>query len=197
MRLVLATRNAHKIDEIGAALAPHGVELVGLDQYPAIPDELPETGDTFEANALQKAAYVYERTGVPCLADDSGLEVDALGGAPGIHSKRFSPTADAAGNNALLLERLGDRPDRAARFRCVLAVVGLGAPLLLDGRCEGHIGHAPRGAHGFGYDPLFWPADAPGRALAELTMDEKNAISHRGRAVAALIARLPGLDRPA
>ena len=110
--------------------------------------------------------------------------------APGVSSKRFTPEATAEANNRLLLARLAGVPDRRARFRCVLAVVGLGAERTVEGRCEGSIGLSPRGSEGFGYDPLFLPDEAPGRTLAELTMDEKNAISHRGRAFRALRALL-------
>lgn len=193
--LIFATRNAHKLEEVAALLASMpdggGLELVDLDTA-GVEGDPPETGDTFEHNALQKARWVHERTGVACLADDSGLEVDALGGAPGVHSKRFSPEQTPAANNALLLRRLGGVDDRRARFRCVLAVVDGEREWTVDGRCEGRIGHDPRGAHGFGYDPLFLPDEAPGRSLAELSMAEKNRISHRGRAVVALAAHLAG-----
>jgi XTP/dITP diphosphohydrolase len=188
--LVFATRNAHKLEEVRALLAASALPVTLLDLDAAgVDGEPPETGDTFEANALEKARWVHERTGLPCLADDSGLEVDALGGAPGVRSKRFSPEATTAANNALLLARLGDRPDRRARFRCVLALVTRGGEGTVDGTCEGAIGHAPRGAQGFGYDPLFLPDAHPGRTLAELSMAEKNAVSHRGRA----FRRLPEL----
>lgn len=201
MELLFATRNAHKVEEVRALLV--GVPAItlrtlaeaGLDVDP------PETGDTFASNALQKARFVFERTGVPCIADDSGLEVDALGGAPGVRSRRFSPEATHAANNALLLARLAGRTDRAARFRCVLALVGHGPDRVVDGRCEGRIATALRGAGGFGYDPLFLPDETPGRTMAELSMQEKNAISHRGRAfrqLPHLLARAaePSQDTP-
>ena len=191
--LVFATRNAHKLEEVRALLAASAfpVRLVDLDAA-RVEGDPPETGDTFVANALQKAQWVFDRTGLPCLADDSGLEVDALGGAPGVHSKRFSPEATAEANNTLLLTRLGAATDRRARFRCVLALVAAGgAQGTVDGACEGAIGLAPRGAQGFGYDPLFLPDAHPGRTLAELSMAEKNAISHRGMA----FQRLPELLR--
>lgn len=186
--LVLASNNAHKLDEVREILGPLGVEVRPLREFPEIPDP-PETGDTFEANALQKARFVFERTGLPCVADDSGLEVDALGGRPGVYSKRYSPEATAPANNALLLSELDGVEDRAARFVCAMALVTAAGERVLRGACEGRIGHAPRGARGFGYDPLFWPDDAPGRCMAELAPAEKNAISHRGRA----FARLPEL----
>ena len=184
MHLLLATRNDHKLTEIRAVFAASNLDVL-LDDLRAFPElpELPETGDTFVANALQKARFVYEHTGIAALADDSGLEVDALGGAPGVYSKRFSPESTDAANNRLLLERLAGVTERTARFRCVLALVGPDRERTAEGRCEGTIAMAPSGAGGFGYDPLFLPLDAPGRAMAELTMDEKNAISHRGRAL--------------
>ncbi len=185
MQLVFATRNAHKLEEVAALLDGSGIRLVGLDHYPEL-GEIPEDHDTFEANALQKAQVVFEHTGLPVVADDSGLEVDALNGAPGVHSKRFSPEATAASNNALLLERLDGVADRRGRFRCVLALLWDGGHALVDGRCEGRIGRELQGEHGFGYDPLFLPDEAPGRSMAELSMQEKNAISHRGRAFSGL-----------
>ncbi len=197
MKLLLASTNAHKRTEVAAILDGGPVSIVDLSAFPAVP-EPPEDGDTFEANALQKARFVYAATGLPTLADDSGLEVDALGGAPGVRSKRFTPEATAAANNAHLLALLGERPDRAARFVCALAVVGPQGEATLRGTCEGAIATAPRGAQGFGYDPLFLPDEALGRAMAELSMAEKNAISHRGRALARLadLLRAAGLESP-
>jgi XTP/dITP diphosphohydrolase len=197
VKLLLASTNAHKRTEVAAILAGGPVSIVDLSAFPAVP-EPPEDGDTFEANALQKARFVYAATGLPTLADDSGLEVDALNGAPGVRSKRFTPEATAAANNAHLLALLGERPDRAARFVCALAVVGPQGEATLRGTCEGAIATAPRGAQGFGYDPLFLPDEAPGRAMAELSMAEKNAISHRGRALARLadLLRAAGLESP-
>lgn len=191
MKLLLATNNAHKLDEIRALLASQelgSVEVVGLSAFPDLP-EAPETQDTFEGNALQKARFAAERTGLLCVADDSGLEVDALGGAPGVRSKRFSPEATAAANNALLLARLDGVADRRGRFVCALAVVHGGAERVTRGTCEGAIGAALQGDGGFGYDPLFWPDATPGRSMAELSKAEKNAISHRGAA----FRQLPGL----
>ncbi len=188
MQLVFATRNAHKLREVRALLDGTGVELRSLDDL-GLDVDPPETGATFADNALQKARFVHDLTGLPCIADDSGLEVDALDGAPGVHSKRFSEVATDAANNALLLRRLDGVEDRRARFRCVLALVGLGEPVTVEGRCEGRIATAPRGEAGFGYDPLFLPDEAPGRSMAELSLARKNAISHRGRA----FSQLPGL----
>ena len=188
-QIVLATRNRHKLIELGR-MCP------GIDWLP-LPEELgdpPETSDTFEGNALQKARYVFERLGLPALADDSGLEVDALGGRPGVWSKRYSPEATDAANNALLLSELRGLPRaaRTARYRCVLALVyGPGAEATVAGACEGHILEAPRGSRGFGYDPLFEAVATPGRSCGELEDGEKDAISHRGAAV----ERLPELLR--
>lgn len=188
-RIAVASANRHKLEEITAILAPFGFEPVGLDAWPDI-DDLPETADTFEGNALMKARALAELKGVVAVADDSGLEVDALGGAPGVHSKRFTPEASHAANNTKLLRVLDGVEDRAARFRCVIALVTPdGRQALASGACEGRIGLAPRGAGGFGYDPLFMPEETPGQAMAELSSDEKNAISHRGRA----FRQLPGL----
>lgn len=192
MRLLLASHNAHKLEEIRAILRGAPVELLDLSAFPAVP-EPPEDGATFIANALQKARFVHGATGLLCLADDSGIEVDALDGAPGVRSKRFTPEATAAANNAELLRRLGERADRRARFRCAIALVGPTGEATAEGRVEGRIARQPRGAGGFGYDPLFLPDESPGRTMAELSPDEKNHISHRGRALQALpelLARL-------
>ncbi len=188
MQLLFATHNAHKVAEVNRILEQTGIELVTLSEI-GLSEDPPETGDTFEANALQKARRVYERTRRPVVADDSGLEVDALRGAPGVHSKRFSPEAQPGPNNQLLLERLGAAVDRRARFRCVIAVIDEHGERTAEGSCEGTIGTALQGTGGFGYDPLFHPDEAPGRTMAELSMEDKNAISHRGRA----FRQLPGL----
>jgi XTP/dITP diphosphohydrolase len=191
MKVVLASRNAHKIDEL-RRMAPH----VHWERMPDTLPDPPETGDTFEHNALQKARFVAVATGCLAMADDSGLEVDALGGRPGVWSKRYSPEGTDSANNARLLAELAGVPDaaRTARYRCVLAVVdpATGTQRTVAGACEGRIGHAPRGSGGFGYDPLFLPAAdlARGRAMAELSPAEKDAISHRGVAMAGLDALL-------
>ncbi len=187
-RLVFATHNAHKVEEVRALLDGSDLELQTLAEL-GFAEDPPETQDTFAGNALQKARFVYERTGLACVADDSGVEVDALDGAPGVHSKRFSPSQTFEANNQLLLDKLEGVANRRARYRCVIAVVGPSGERTAEGRVEGTIGTAPHGEGGFGYDPLFWPDEAPGRSMAELTMEEKNAISHRGRA----FRQLPGL----
>ncbi|MBX2797666.1 MAG: RdgB/HAM1 family non-canonical purine NTP pyrophosphatase [Myxococcales bacterium] len=192
MKLLFATHNRHKVEEVLQILAHTDVQLVTLADT-GFTEDPPETSDTFEGNALQKARWVYERTGQLCVADDSGLEVDALGGRPGVHSKRYSPEALPGPNNQLLLSELAGIEDRVARFRCVIAVVGAGVERTAEGRCEGRIAHALQGDGGFGYDPLFLADETPGRSLAELSMDDKNAISHRGRAFRKLPDLLEGL----
>lgn len=154
-----------------------------------IPETLPdppETGETFVENAIQKARFVFEKTGIPSLADDSGLEVDALGGRPGVHSKRYSAEGTDAANNALLLRELSMQENRRARYRCVLALVDGSGAYTVDGTCEGVIVHSPRGSNGFGYDPLFSPLATPGRTCGELSAAEKDALSHRGAAMSRL-----------
>jgi XTP/dITP diphosphohydrolase len=183
--LILASRNAHKVDEL-ARIAPW-VDWILMP--PELPDP-PETGDSFVANALQKAEFVFARTGLAALADDSGIAVDALGGRPGVLSKRYSPEANDPANNALLLRELEGAATRTGRYHCAIALVGPGFALAHEDTCEGQIGLAPRGSGGFGYDPLFLPREAPGRSMAELSAAEKDAISHRGRAMRGLPALL-------
>jgi XTP/dITP diphosphohydrolase len=206
--LVLATSNPHKLSELRAIFAPFGISVLGLDDLPAKGRfiEPAETGTTFEANASIKAHAYAQQTSCICLADDSGLEGDALGGAPGVISSHYStdgretglsrPQRDAA-NNARLLRELEGIPleARTARFTCVM-VVATAPPrplisLTTRGNLEGRIGlppAVPRGANGFGYDPLFLLPD--GRTSAELSPSEKNAISHRGRAAALMATRI-------
>jgi XTP/dITP diphosphohydrolase len=202
-RLVLATRNAHKVVELreilAEALERAGLELVGLDAFPDLEDVV-ESGVTFADNALLKARYAAAATGLPALADDSGLSVDVLGGAPGVFSARWAgPLAEATGadkdtaNNTLLLAQLADVPDehRAAGFVCAAALVLPGAragstgdEVVREGRCRGVLAREPRGTNGFGYDPLLVRPD--GRTLAEHSSAEKHAVSHRGEAFRAL-----------
>lgn len=195
-QLILASNNRHKVAEVRAILAPLGIAVRPLADFPELP-EPPEDHDTFEANALQKARFIFERTGLPTVADDSGLAVDALGGAPGVYSKRFSgATVDVhAANNALLLEKLAGRDDRGAGFVCVIALVTDKGQATARGEVRGTIGTALVGTGGFGYDPLFWPEEHPDRSMAQLSADEKNAISHRGRAFRQLPALLERLER--
>ena len=188
-QLILASNNAHKLEEVRRILGPLGITVRPLREFPEIPDP-PEDQDSFEGNALQKARFVARITGLAVVADDSGLEVDALGGAPGVHSKRFTPEAVAETNNARLLQELTGVSDRKARFVCAIALVDGERERVTRGTVEGTIGTAQQGIGGFGYDPLFWPDEEPGRAMAELSGEEKDAISHRGRAFRQLPALL-------
>ncbi len=192
--MVLATRNAHKVIELRRILHAAGlesVELIGLDAYPDLPD-VPETGATFEANALLKASAVAAATGLIAVADDSGLEVDALNGMPGVLSARWSGGLGDAANLQLVLAQIADVPDdrRGASFECAAAaVLADGAQVVVRGQLTGSITRTPRGTNGFGYDPIFVPTGGS-RTTAELDPDEKDAISHRGVAFRALAARL-------
>lgn len=201
-RLVVATRSAAKARELRALLGSHGADFVSLDEL-GVTDEIPEDGHSFDENATRKALGYARLTGLPVLADDSGLEVDALGGAPGVRTRRFAgPNASDAENNAHLLRLLeGVPPDgRTARYRCVLALA-VPAPASADGAqviatthgtLEGRIAIAAKGSGGFGYDPVFEPAGEPpgGRTLAEYAPAAKDRISHRGRAARPMRRRL-------
>lgn len=187
---MLCTRNPGKVAEL-AALLPASYRVLGPEEV-GVSGELPETGDTLEANAVQKARWVHHRCGLPCIADDTGLEVDALDGAPGVHSARYAGAdRDAQANMHKLLQALEGRTDRSARFRTVIALVADGGERLFHGAVEGCILTAPRGTGGFGYDPVFAPA-GEARSFAEMTAAEKNRISHRARATAALLEHLRG-----
>ena len=184
-KIVLATGNLGKVRELKKLLENMPVEVLSLADFPELP-EVVEDGSTFAENALKKARQISRATGLLTLADDSGLEVDFLGGAPGVHSARFAgPRKSDADNNQKLLELLKDVPEekRTARFRCVIAVAAPGARVeTAEGTCEGIVGFAPKGEGGFGYDPLFYVPEF-GRTFAELSMDIKNKISHRGKAL--------------
>jgi XTP/dITP diphosphohydrolase len=186
-RVVVATANAGKLAEIAAQLDVPGFEFVTPADLGAEPIDVPETGETFTDNAYLKAEAYRRQFGLAALADDSGLVVDALGGRPGVRSSRFAgERASDLENTRRLLEELdGFGPEmRAARFQCVVVFVDEhGEPISACGTCEGQIGFSPRGSGGFGYDPVFLPDEAAGSTMAELTMVEKNAISHRGKAL--------------
>ncbi|GEB52892.1 MULTISPECIES: RdgB/HAM1 family non-canonical purine NTP pyrophosphatase [Streptomyces] len=190
-RLILATRNAHKVTELKAILADAGLDLdlVGADAYPDILD-VKETGVTFAENALLKAHALASATGLPAVADDSGLCVNVLGGAPGIFSARWAGRhGDDAANLDLLLAQLSDidTAHRAAHFECAAALaLPDGTERVVNGQLRGTLRHEPAGSGGFGYDPVLQP-DGESRTCAELSAEEKNAISHRGKAFRALV----------
>lgn len=198
VRLLVASRNAKKLKELSRVLAAagiEGIELVGLNEVPEFP-ETPESGATFEENALVKARDGAAATGLPCIADDSGLEVDALNAMPGVLSARWAGShGDDAANTALVLAQLSDTPDdrRGAAFvsACALVVPG-GVERVVRGTWPGSIAREPHGDGGFGYDPVFVPAGEE-RTAAQLTPEEKDAASHRGRALAQLVPDLAAL----
>lgn len=194
MRLHLASRNAKKLGELNRILGPliPGIEVVGLDDV-AFYEEPVEDGATFADNALIKARAGFAATGLPTVADDSGLCVDALNGMPGVLSARWAgPPKSDVRNNELVLAQLSDVPDerRGGAFACVIAYVDAEREIVVSGEMRGGIRHEVSGQGGFGYDPMFEPDETPGRTSAELTPEEKDAISHRGRALRALAAAL-------
>lgn len=193
MQIVFATNNAHKLDEVRAILSSFPkeagkIEVLSLNDI-GCHEDIPEDADTLEGNALQKARYIKEHYGYDCFADDTGLEVTALSGAPGVYSARYAsltdPTAashDSEANMRCLLHNLEGKADRTAQFRTVIALIYKGEEHLFEGIVRGSITTERHGADGFGYDPIFVPNEADGRTFAEMTSEEKNAISHRGRA---------------
>jgi XTP/dITP diphosphohydrolase len=194
-KLLLCTGNPGKVAEL-RALLPSGMDLLSLTDA-GLPLDLPETGDTFAANALEKARFAFERTGLRCIADDSGLEVTALGGAPGVYSARYAgPVKNDGENMARLLRELDGKEDRSARFRTVIALIDGTGEHLFDGEVRGSITTAPRGSNGFGYDPVFLP-EMSDLTFAELDAKMKNAISHRGQAVWKLVRWLSERQREA
>ena len=181
MKIIFATNNAHKLSEVQAVLGD-GFTLVTPREC-GVEEEIPEEQETLGGHAAQKSHYLYDRTGLDCFADDTGLEVAALGGAPGVHSARYATDGhDFAANNRLLLRNLEGVTDRRARFRTVISLILNGEEHLFEGVVEGRIIDHEAGHEGFGFDPLFIP-DGCERTFAEMTPAEKNAISHRGRAV--------------
>lgn len=188
MKIIFATNNAHKLSEVQAVLGD-SFELV-TPRMCGVEEDIPETAATLEGNASQKSHYLYEKAGLDCFADDTGLEVEALGGEPGVHSARYATDGhDFAANNRLLLKNLEGKENRRARFRTVISLIEGGEEHLFEGIVEGHIIDHESGEEGFGYDPLFVP-DGFDRTFAEMTAEEKNAVSHRGRAVRKLVAYL-------
>ena len=189
MKLVFATNNAHKLDEIRAILG-NKIEILSLNDIDCH-DEIPETADTLEGNALQKAMYIKEHYGYDCFADDTGLEVSALGGAPGVHTARYAENTDhdSEANMNKLLKELEGKNDRSAQFRTVIALLLNGEQHLFEGIVKGDILTVKRGSEGFGYDPVFSP-EQYSESFAELGAEVKNKISHRARAVAKLVEYL-------
>ena len=189
-RLVFATRNPGKVKEIAAMLDGH-FEIVGLDDI-GCAEEVPETTGTIEGNAIQKAEYVKAHYGVDCFADDTGLEVEALGGAPGVDTAFYAgPAKNADANMAKLLGALAGQDNRRAQFRTVIALTGRDGTRTFEGSCTGAIAEERSGAEGFGYDPVFRPDGEP-VTFAEMDAVRKNALSHRGRAVRAMVEELTG-----
>lgn len=191
-KLVFASNNAHKLSEIRAILGDR-LEIISLSDLQCH-EEIPETADTLEGNALIKARYVWEHYGLYCFADDTGLEVEALGGAPGVYSARFAGEhASFEDNVSLLLERLsGVAVPRRARFRTVIALIDEYGTHFFEGSVDGEITLERSGDHGFGYDPIFRP-EGREETFAQLTEQEKNSMSHRGRAVQQLVRYLQAL----
>jgi XTP/dITP diphosphohydrolase len=182
MRIVLATRNPGKVSELRALLADLPVELVSAAEMDGAP-EVEEDEPTLEGNARKKAVALHEATGLPALADDTGLEIDALGGRPGVYSARYAgEEADAAANRARVLRELQTAPRRTARFRTVLAFASPDGVRFFEGVCEGTITHEERGEEGFGYDSIFQP-EGQVLTFAEMPIEEKNRVSHRRRAL--------------
>ncbi|MBQ4038950.1 MAG: non-canonical purine NTP diphosphatase [Bacteroidaceae bacterium] len=184
MKLVFATNNKHKLEEMRAILGGK-VELLSLTDIDCH-DDIPETADTLEGNALIKARYIYDKYGCACFADDTGLEVDALGGEPGVYSARYAgENNDSEANMRKLLQNLTGKSERSAQFRTVIALIIEGEEFLFDGIVRGRISEERMGSAGFGYDPIFIP-DGYEESFAQMAAEQKNAISHRSRAAAAL-----------
>jgi XTP/dITP diphosphohydrolase len=185
MKLVFASQNAHKAAEIQTVI-PSEISICTLTEL-GITEDIPETAATLEGNALMKMEYLVARLNLPCFADDTGLEIDALQGEPGVYSARFAgEQRNSVDNMQLVLEKLTGEPNRKARFRTVIALWWEGNSHLFEGIVEGTITNLPVGNQGFGYDPIFQPAGAT-KTFAEMTMEEKNQWSHRARAVQQLV----------
>lgn len=186
--IVFATNNAHKLREIREIMGPEW-QILSLDDI-GCHDDIPETADTLRGNAAIKARHIHDRYGYHCFADDTGLLVDALDGAPGVLSARYAgPGHDSEANMQLLLKNMADKTDRSARFSTVICLIDDDGERFFEGECRGAITHSRHGDSGFGYDPVFRP-EGFDTTFAEMTSDAKNAISHRGRAMAALISYL-------
>jgi XTP/dITP diphosphohydrolase len=187
VKLVFATNNPHKLDEIKQALKDR-FELLSLKEA-GFEGDIPETGDTLEANALEKARFIYERLEIPVFSDDTGLEIDCLDGRPGVHTAHYSGSRDAEANMMKVLREMKGCKNRKARFRTVIAFVSKDENHCFEGKVEGRISDAPRGEEGFGYDPVFIPENK-GLTFAEMGMEEKALTNHRVRALEEFIAFL-------
>lgn len=185
--LVFATNNQHKLDEVQAMVGSN-FKLNSLKDIDCVAD-IPETGTTFEENASQKSRYIFNHFQVDCFSDDSGLEVDALDGEPGVYSAHYSGSRDTEANMQMVLDKLGNNENRTARFRCVISLILNGQEYFFEGSAEGRIATERSGKAGFGYDPIFIP-DGYERTFSEMSAEEKNKISHRGKAMAKLVAFL-------
>jgi XTP/dITP diphosphohydrolase len=184
-KLVFATNNAHKLSEVRAILAPK-FEIISLADLNCN-DDIPETAETLDGNALIKAQYIHDKFGLDCFADDTGLEIDALGGEPGVYSARYAGDVECAHENMCkVLEKLGDNPNRTACFRTVIALIQGTKISYFEGKINGSIATQPRGDSGFGYDPIFVP-EGYMVSFAQLNAEEKNQISHRALAVKKLV----------
>lgn len=188
MKLLFASSNEHKIAEIKSML-PHGFQLISLEEI-QFHDEIPETSDTIEGNAIQKATFLAEKMNIPCFADDTGLIIPGLNGEPGVYSARYAgPQRNADDNMNLVLDKLQDQPDRSAHFSTVIALYIHHKVHVFEGKIEGQIGREKRGTNGFGYDPIFFPENSE-KTFAEMTAEEKNGMSHRSRALEKMMVYL-------
>ena len=194
MKIVFATNNPNKLKEI-QSLIPKEIEIISLNEI-GCTDDIPETGDTLEANAFQKAYYIKDNFNYDCFADDTGLEIDELNGDPGVYSARYAgPERNANANMNKVLNELKGKKNRKAQFRTAIALILKGEEHLFEGKVEGYISKDKQGNEGFGYDPIFIPENNI-RSFAQMSMQEKGAISHRGRAVKKLVAYLKNLSKP-
>lgn len=194
MKIVFATNNPNKLKEI-QSLIPKEIEIISLNEI-GCNEDIPETGDTLEANAFQKAHYIKDNFNYDCFADDTGLEIDELNGDPGVYSARYAgPERNANANMNKVLNELKGKKNRKAQFRTAIALILKGEEHLFEGKVEGYISKDKQGNEGFGYDPIFIPENDI-RSFAQMSMQEKGVISHRGRAVRKLVAYLNKISKP-
>ena len=194
MKIVFATNNPNKLKEI-QTLIPKEIEIISLNEI-GCNEDIPETGDTLEANAFQKAHYIKDNFNYDCFADDTGLEIDELNGDPGVYSARYAgPERNANANMNKVLNELKGKKNRKAQFRTAIALILKGEEHLFEGKVEGYISKDKQGNEGFGYDPIFIPENDK-RSFAQMSMQEKGDISHRGRAVRKLVAYLNTISKP-